>query len=670
MNAPRRAGSPADKTDRAVLWLLLALGIALMLAAAGTARGDEKVKRTDRFSAALPAGATVRIENVSGDVIAAPGSRFSATATIVVVAPDRKRAEDVLKKVRSVQRRDGDELTVETRWPERRWRFERMEGRSGRRRVSARCEECRIDARYEVTIPPGVTAVLETVNGDVRVRELDGDLRLKTVNGKVEATGVRRSLDAASVNGDVVAQAVTVPGSASYDLETVNGAVRLTLPKDARFDLSASTMHGSIASTFPLPRASDAPQEELLRGNAGQEKLDKKSVRKIVVRRADGDDEMVVVDLKELEKELEDSMRDVEVEIREAVRSVEAAHGVRRGVRGFRVFDPRRSYAGRIGEAGARVRLSALNGSILLLASGSRPEDAHPIVSERRSFAVTIPEIRVRVPEVKVDVPPIKVRVPEVRVRVPEVEMVVPRPAIQVRPHPRPRVVWAIDAPVARGDVAGDFLSTSGTSSYRIGNVSGRVKILTHSGEISVGSAGSDADVKTLGGDIRIGAVKRDLAAQTAAGDVRVAAVGGSARVETSGGDIRIERVNGWLKARTAGGDILVPLVGGAVDAETAGGDVRIAVTARQVRDGISIVSGGGDVTLMLPGDFRGDVDLTVRETDPSQPAIRSEFPEISISRRGDTVQGTGALSGGGEKVRVQTSSGTIRLRRGPAAQK
>jgi hypothetical protein len=72
----------------------------------------------------------------------------------------------------------------------------------------------------------------------------------------------------------------------------------------------------------------------------------------------------------------------------------------------------------------------------------------------------------------------------------------------------------------------------------------------------------------------------------------------------------------------------------------------------------------------MLPGDFRGDVDLTVRETDPSQPAIRSEFPEISISRRGDTVQGTGALSGGGEKVRVQTSSGTIRLRRGPAAQK
>jgi hypothetical protein len=375
------------------------------------------------------------------------------------------------------------------------------------------------------------------------------------------------------------------------------------------------------------------------------------------------------VDLKELEKELEESMRNIDVEVREALRSSEDVRGGTRGIRGFRILDPRRTYSGRVGVDGARVRLSALNGSILLLAAGTRPEDARPLVSERRSFVVTVPQIQVRVPEVKVDIPPVKVRVPEVEVRVPRVQVVGPRPVVEGRPRPVPRVVWAGETPIERGDVAGDFLSTSGTSSYHIGNVSGRVKILTHSGEISVASAGAGADVKTLGGDIRIGPVKGDLAAQTLAGDVRAAAVDGSARVATSGGDIRIERVRGWLRARTAGGDIVVPVVGGPVDVETAGGDVRIAVAARRLREGISIVNGGGDVALVLPADFKGDLDLTVKEADLSEPAVRSDFPEVSITRKDGTVRATGSLNGGGEKVRVSTSSGTIRLRRGPPAQ-
>jgi hypothetical protein len=333
------------------------------------------------------------------------------------------------------------------------------------------------------------------------------------------------------------------------------------------------------------------------------------------------------------------------------------------------VFDPRRSYTGRVGEGGGQVRLSALNGGIALLAAGTRAEDARPIVPERRSFVVTVP--RVHVPEVRVRVPAIEVHAPEVVVRVPDVkvrtrEVVVPDPDVEVHAHSTAGVA-AIDSPVFRGDIAGDFLSTSGTSSYRIGDVSGRVKILTHSGEIQIGSAGAGADVKTLGGDIEIGPVKGDFAAQTLAGNVRAISVVGAAKVETSGGDIRIGRVGGGLLARTGGGDIVVPIVLGAVNARTAGGDVRIAVASRQLREGISIQSGGGDVDLTLPADFRGSLDLTVTDADPEETSIRSDFPEVAISRRDNTVTGTGAVNGGGEKVRVQTTSGTIRLRRGPA---
>jgi DUF4097 and DUF4098 domain-containing protein YvlB len=675
MSASWTTGSRAEKSDRAVLWILLALGTALMLLGAGVARGDETAHRTDRVTATLAPGSVLRLENVSGDVVATPGKEFSAVATVVVVAPTRARAEEILQSVRLVQSREGNEFSIQTRWGDRTWRFEN--GGRKRWRDFPRWGDARVNARFEVTVPPGVSTRLETVNGDVRARDLDGDVRIRTVNGAIEARGVRRSIDAQTVNGNVSAQSIGIPLGASIELGTVNGAVLLTLPKESRFDLTASTMHGAISSTFALPRRAEEGEREVIR----KKLRENRSGRRITVTE-DGD-EAVVVDLRDLEKELEESMRDVDVEIRRTTRSVEervrenVRENVRERVRGDReiwIVDPQRSYSGRVGEGGGRVRLSALNGAILLLAAGTRAEDARPVVAGRRSFAVTIPRVHVHVPEIKVRVPEVNIHVPEIDVRVPEVrvrtrEVPAPNPDVEVHAHSTARVD-GLDAPVVRGNIAGDFLSTGGTNSYRVGNVSGRVKILTHSGEILVGSAGAGAEVKTLGGDIQIGPVKGDLAAQTLAGSVRAISVGGKALVETSGGDIRIDRVDGGLDARSGGGDIVVPFVVGAVNARTAGGDVRIAVASRQLREGISIVSGGGDVNLTLPADFRGNLDLTVTDADPDEISIRSDFPEISISRREGTVRGTGAVNGGGEKVRVQTTSGTIRLRRGPAAQK
>jgi DUF4097 and DUF4098 domain-containing protein YvlB len=676
--------SHADRTERVVLWILLVLG-ALMMLAAGVARGDETAHRTDRISATLPPGSVLRIENVSGDIVAAPGPEFSAVATVVVVAPTKARAEEVLRDVRLVQSRDGNDLSIETQWGDRIWRFQN--GRQRWRREFPRWADARVNAKIELKVPAGVSAKLETVNGDLRARDLDGDLRLRTVNGAIEASGVRRSLDAQTVNGNVVAAALAIPAGRSIELGTVNGAVRLTLPKDSRFDFSASTMHGSISSTFALPPKAEEGDREVIRKRLREDRRG----RRIVVTRA-GEDEKVV-DLRDLEKELEDSMRDIDVEIRRATESVEdgvregiedgVRQGVREGVRGTRegeravrelwIVDPRRSYSGKVGDRGGRVKLSALNGGILLLAGGTRAEEAKPLVSGRRSFAVTVPKIEVHVPEIRVQVPNVDVHVPPIDVRVPEVRVRSHEVVVtdgKVGGPARVMVLPPADAPVVRGNVAGDFLSTSGTSSYRIGDVSGKVRILTHSGEIQVGSIGSGAEVKTLGGDIELGPIRGDLAAQTLAGNVRAISVAGAAKVETSGGDIRIDRVDGGLAARTGGGDIVVPLVIGGVDARTAGGDVQIAVAGRQLREGVSIVNGGGDVNLTLPADFRGNVELTVTDADPEEIPIRSDFPEITISRREGTVKATGAVNGGGQKVRVQTTSGTIRLRRGPAASK
>ena len=89
---------------------------------------------------------------------------------------------------------------------------------------------------------------------------------------------------------------------------------------------------------------------------------------------------------------------------------------------------------------------------------------------------------------------------------------------------------------------------------------------------------------------------------------------------------------------------------------------------AREARGGVSIRDSGGDVTLTLPSDFRGEVSLEVRDGDPQETMIRSDFPEIGVTRRHDSQRASGALNGGGPKVVVQTHSGTIHLRKGPPA--
>jgi DUF4097 and DUF4098 domain-containing protein YvlB len=198
--------------------------------------------------------------------------------------------------------------------------------------------------------------------------------------------------------------------------------------------------------------------------------------------------------------------------------------------------------------------------------------------------------------------------------------------------------------------------------------VSGEVKILTHSGEIRVGGIGQGGELRTHGGDIVVGPVTGDLRASTSAGDIRVESVTGSASADTAGGDIRIQSVGGSLDANTAGGDIIAPRVGGSVKAVTAGGDVRIAVTSRDIRGGITIRNSGGDVTLSLPPDVKADVELFVSGPEDFDSAIRSDFAELTLSRKSGSQRGTAVLNGGGEKIVVRTTSGSIRLRKTPTS--
>ena len=377
-----------DPMSGAGPWIAVAAGLLLMLLASlahGRGSGFQAHGAIHRDAvSALHGRAWITSPETS---IATAGREFSAVCNTTVTAPSSSRADEVLAKTRTVQTRDGDELALESRWPDM-----EDDGRpnrsphstwSFRHRGSSRCSDCRINMRYEVVVPPGVTAILRTVNGEVRVSGLDGQLDLQSVNGNVVVQGSRKGVRAQTVNGRIEVAAEAAPPGASIELKTISGPVQLTLPKDGRFDLSASTMTGTIESTFGLPKTlappaiADAEPPKSPQAEAPRVR----TPRRVIVRREEDGDP--VLDVEELRREIEESMRGVESEVRESVRRAE------REARRVKFLIPGGEYHGSIGEGGAKVRVSNLNGRITILAAGTRDSDAKPLL-ERRSWAVAV----------------------------------------------------------------------------------------------------------------------------------------------------------------------------------------------------------------------------------------------------------------------------------------
>jgi DUF4097 and DUF4098 domain-containing protein YvlB len=161
---------------------------------------------------------------------------------------------------------------------------------------------------YTIALPSGANVAVRTVNGDLRITNVRGELRAETVNGDVTANGLGRvrSLKTVSgdvqiadaqgddialqtVSGDVTARAIkgrsieleavsgdlrftdvelervnlrTVSGdieysgrlvrSGRYDLQSHSGDIRLTPLGNTGFDLDANTFSGDIRSEFQL----------------------------------------------------------------------------------------------------------------------------------------------------------------------------------------------------------------------------------------------------------------------------------------------------------------------------------------------------------------------------------------------------------------------------------
>lgn len=215
--------------------------------------------------------------------------------------------------------------------------------------------------------------------------------------------------------------------------------------------------------------------------------------------------------------------------------------------------------------------------------------------------------------------------------------------------------------------VAGNYAIDAPVGSIFVGQIDGNATVATRAGEIVIGRVSGTGDVRSLGGSLHLGDIVGPITAHTSVGDIviRTALKGGSAT--TDAGTIRIGRAAGAVDLRSGGGDVVVHRAEAPVEAETRSGDVIIAVPAGVRRLRIDATTEAGNVSVHIPAGFGADIDAVVVTSNDSANVIQTEIPGLTMVREtvgGKTrIRATGKVNGGGEKMTLRATEGTIQIR-------
>lgn len=207
-------------------WLAAAIFLTIGLVCVAPANAYDQVY--DK-TVPLPAGGTVHLENVNGSVDVRAWDREEVEVYAVKTA--RRDSAD-LNKVNIELKVSGGRVDVATHYPSD--------------------QGVDVTVEYHIHVPRRVLLEsIATVNGSVRVTDVDGSGQLRTVNGDVEVYDCAGAFSARSTNGSI-REELRGLGAQAVALETMNGSVLLALPANAGAELDAQSLNGDIRTEKPV----------------------------------------------------------------------------------------------------------------------------------------------------------------------------------------------------------------------------------------------------------------------------------------------------------------------------------------------------------------------------------------------------------------------------------
>jgi hypothetical protein len=197
----------------------------------------------------LAAGGSFALENVNGSVQVEGWSRDEVEVSAVKTAT-RSDSRNLSQVKIEVDQSHPGQVAVHTRYPQG--------------------EGAEVAVEYHVRVPYRILlGSIETVNGSVTVRGVEGGGELRSVNGNVEVFDSSGRFSEKTTNGNLRLELRELMSGGPMNLETVNGSVVLGLPEGARADLKVLAMNGDFYSELPVTSAASKPAARAFHAKLG-----------------------------------------------------------------------------------------------------------------------------------------------------------------------------------------------------------------------------------------------------------------------------------------------------------------------------------------------------------------------------------------------------------------
>jgi DUF4097 and DUF4098 domain-containing protein YvlB len=237
--------------------------------------------------------------------------------------------------------------------------------------------------------------------------------------------------------------------------------------------------------------------------------------------------------------------------------------------------------------------------------------------------------------------------------------------------------------PIHVDRVHGAVLAKTGGGEIRIGKIGSTLRCVTGAGGIFIESTGGETSCETAGGEIEVKESGGKLMLSTEGGNISVDRAGGSVDAHSAEGVIKVLQADGIVTAATRGGSIQIGSAHG-VKAESAVGQVRVKGSSGPLRvsaaagsilaelfsgmplEDSSLVSGAGDITVLIPSNFALSV-MATNQSGGGRRGIVSDFSEVRVRNAGffqAPLLAQGSINGGGPMLTLNVAGGVIYLRK------
>ena len=168
---------------------------------------------------------------------------------------------------------------------------------------------------------------------------------------------------------------------------------------------------------------------------------------------------------------------------------------------------------------------------------------------------------------------------------------------------------------------------------------------------------GLRVDVAAANGRVCVQGLRSAVRCKSSNGTVRIEDVVGDISVATSNAKVKTVCTCGRLRARSSNGKIELEDHRGSVDASTSNGMIHCDLDELGA-EGVVLATSNGRISLDLPDDVDGDVDLRV---DNGTIRTQRDIAGAGSERSGGRLRGT--LGRGGVPIRARVSNGSISVR-------